>query len=400
MIFNGGSGSNGVFDHHFISWSMQDRRRNGALIGPIVIACLFTGCHARRLPDERDAALAADIRDFAASLSAKDEFSGVVLLARNASPLVRSAFGMANPETGASNSPQTPFMLSSVAKMFTAVTIGRLVERKQLSFESRLGSVLPEYPSGDARDRVTVRHLLTMSSGIPDLFRVPRFWAEIGTIRSPIDMWKYFADSPLQFMPGTQWAYSNSNYLILGQIVERVTGREFHAVAEEEIFRPLHMSNTSYRVASARRPALGYTRKPAVATGLSGWTPAWSEPQPGSGFMPGNAMGGGYSTVDDLARFAEAVIDNRILKRETTGLMLTGAIDADYGGRDGLGFETRMTNGVRSAGHRGSLAGSSTHVEFYPDLGYVLIVLGNTDSSGTEDIASHVRAWLSSSKAK
>jgi CubicO group peptidase (beta-lactamase class C family) len=101
-------------------------------------------------------------------------------------------------------------------------------------------------------------------------------------------------------------------------------------------------------------------------------------------------MGGGFSTVDDLARFAEALMENRILTRGMTGRMLTGSIDADYGGRDGLGFETRMANGVRSAGHRGSLAGSSTHVEFYPDLGYVLIVLGNTDSSGTQDIASHL----------
>jgi hypothetical protein len=101
-----------------------------------------------------------------------------------------------------------------------------------------------------------------------------------------------------------------------------------------------------------------------------------------------------------MARFAEALIENRILTtRETTARMLTGSIDADYGGRDGLGFETRMTNGVRSAGQRGSLAGSSTQIEFYPDLGYVLIVLGNTDSSGTQDLAAHVRSRLTSSKA-
>lgn len=89
-------------------------------------------------------------------------------------------------------------MLSSVGKMFTAVMIARLVERKQVSFESSLSSLLPEYPSADARERVTVRHLLTMSSGIPDLFGAPRLWAEIGTISSSRDMWKYFADSPLQ----------------------------------------------------------------------------------------------------------------------------------------------------------------------------------------------------------
>ena len=107
-------------------------------------------------------------------------------------------------------------------------------------------------------------------------------------------------------------------------------------------------------------------------------------------------MGGGYSTADDLARFADALVGNRILSRDMTALVLTGYIDADYGGRDGYGFETRLVNGVKTAGHRGSLAGSSNQVEFYPDLSYVLVVLGNTDS-GTEAIAAHVRALLTSS---
>jgi CubicO group peptidase (beta-lactamase class C family) len=371
-----------------------------ALIATIsIVASLLTGCHTRSLQDERDAALAADIRGFASSLSAKDEFSGVVFLSRNGSALVRSGFGLANRETKRSNTPETPFMLSSVAKMFTAVTIARLVERRQVSFESRLSSILPEYPNPDVRERVTVRHLLTMSSGIPDLFSASRFWAEIGTIKSSRDMWKYFTDAPLQFAPGTQWAYSNSNYLLLGEIIERIAGRQFHAVVEQEVFRPLGMTSTSYRVDLPLSPALGYTRMQGDTHGPR-WTPAWSEPQAGSEFMAGNAMGGGYSTVDDLARFAEALMAYRILTRQTTADMLTGSIDADYGGRDGLGFETRMANGVRSAGHRGSLAGSSTQVEFYPDLGYVLIVLGNTDSSGTQDIASHLRSRLTSSNGK
>jgi CubicO group peptidase (beta-lactamase class C family) len=83
--------------------------------------------------------------------------------------------------------------------MFTAVTIAKLVERNQLSFDSTLGSLLPEYPSAETRDQVTVHQLLTMSSGIPDLFRVPDFWANIGTIKSTTDFWKYFARSPLHF---------------------------------------------------------------------------------------------------------------------------------------------------------------------------------------------------------
>jgi CubicO group peptidase (beta-lactamase class C family) len=123
--------------------------------------------------------LAANVEAFAAKLAAGDEFAGVVLLTRHGQPLVRRGYGLADRKVGRPNTRDTPFMLSSVSKMFTAVTIAKLVERKQISFDSTLGSLLPEYPSAEARDQVTVGHLLTMSSGIPDLFRVPEFWAEV-----------------------------------------------------------------------------------------------------------------------------------------------------------------------------------------------------------------------------
>ena len=245
---------------------------------------------------------------------------------------------------------------------------------------------------------MTVHHLLTMSSGIPDLFRVPAFWAEIGTIKTLPDFWKYFATAPLQFGPGTQWAYSNSNFLLLGAIIERQTGRAFTSVIEEEIFRPLGLANTHYTVDASRKPALGYTRTPPAGASVDSarWFPAWEEPKPGDGFIAATPMGGGYSTVDDLARFADALVANQLLSPGTTARVLTGYVNADYGGRDGYGFETRIVNGVKTAGHRGSLAGSSNQVEFYPDLGYVLVVLGNTDS-GAEAIAAHVRGLLTSS---
>jgi CubicO group peptidase (beta-lactamase class C family) len=303
----------------------------------------------------------------------------------------------ADRKAGRPNTPETPFMLSSVSKMFTAVTIAKLVERKQLSFDSTLGSLLPEYPSAEARDQVTVGHLLTMSSGIPDLFRVPEFWAQVATIKSPVDLWKYFATSPLQFRPGTQWSYSNSNFLLLGAIIERQTGRPFTSVVEAEIFRPLGLANTRYEVGGPPKPALGYTRTPPAGARAENarWYPAWEEPKPGDDCIVCTPMGGGYSTADDLTRFADALVGNRILNGEMTTLVLTGYIDGDYGGRDGYGFETRLVNGVKIAGHRGSLAGSSNQVEFYSDLGYVLVVLGNTDS-GTDAIAAHVRALLTS----
>ena len=362
----------------------------------VIVATSVLSC-SRSPGRNPDAALAASVETFATKLAAGDEFSGVVLLTRHRKPIVRRGFGFADRQAERPNTPETPFMLSSVSKMFTAVAIAQLVERNQLSFESTLGSLLPDYPSAAARDQVTVGHLLSMSSGIPDLFRVPAFWADIEKIKTPTDPWKYFAGEPLQFRPGTQWAYSNSNFLLLGAIIERRTGRAFTSVVEDQILRPLGLSSTRYTVDPSRMPALGYTRSPSAGGGAQSapWIPAWDPPRPGDEFVVGNPMGGGYSTVDDLARFADAVMTNTLLKPETTARVLAGYFDADYGGRDGYGFETRVVNGVKTAGHRGSLAGSSNQVEFYPGLGYVLVVLGNTDS-GTQDIATHVRRLLTS----
>jgi len=343
-------------------------------------------------PPQKD--FAADLEAVVAALAARDQFSGTVLLARHGQPLVRRGYGWADRARRRPNTPDTPFMLSSVGKVFTAVTIAKLIEQKQLSFDTTLGALVPDYPLADARDHVTVGHLLTMSSGIQDLFRVPAFWSEIPTIKSPTDFWKYFASTPLQFQPGTQWAYSNSNFLLLGLIVERVTHRAFTSVVEEQIFRPLKLTTTSYTVDGSHPPALGYTRTTSSAVGpadAAGWYPAWSEPKPGDGFALATPMGGGYATVDDLGRVAQALMSYRLLSPEMTRRLLSGVIEADYGGRDGYGFETRLVNRVRTAGHHGSLAGSANQFEFYPDLGYVLVVLGNTDSDGTQNIATHAR---------
>jgi CubicO group peptidase (beta-lactamase class C family) len=262
-----------------------------------IVASVLSGCNGRASAkvDKRDAALAADVEAFVGQLAARDEFSGVVLLTRNGQALVRKGYGLADRKGGRRNTPETPFMLSSVSKMFTAVIIAKLVERKQLSFDSTLGSLLPEYPSTEARDQVTMRHLLTMSSGIPDLFRVPEFFAQVATIKSPTGFWKFFATSPLQFRPGTRWSYSNSNFLLLGAIIERQTGRGFTSVVEAELFRPLGLASTRYETGGSPKPAPGYTRTtPAGARADSArWYPAWEEPKPGDDCIPCRPMGGG-----------------------------------------------------------------------------------------------------------
>ena len=346
-----------------------------------------------------DDAIATDVKTFVANLAAADKFSGVVLVSRNDHLLFNGGYGFANRSTRQRNTPETPFMLSSVGKLFTTAVVAKLIERNQLSFDTQLGEILPDYPSADARRRVRVRDLLTMTSGIRDLFKVPAFWAEISSIKSPTDFWKYFAESPLEFVPGTKWSYSNSNFLLLGLMIERVIKRPFTDVVEQEVFRPLGLTHTRYRFQGGPKPAMGYTRQPPnqKATSVDGWYPAWEEPMSGEDFLVAVPMGGGYSTATDLARFMDGFANGRVVNRSLAARMLTGYIEADYGGRDGYGFETRTVNGVRIVGHRGSLAGSSNEVEFYPDLGYAVVVLGNSDGSA-QDIAAHVRALLTSSR--
>ena len=251
-----------------------------------------------------------------------------------------------------------------------------------------------------------------MSSGLPDLFRSPRFWAEVASIRVFPDFWPHFAHAPLAFEPGTKGAYSNSNFLILGAVIERRLGRPFIEIVEERIFRATDMTSTGYRSSAFRNAAVGYTRRPAGSgTGTAGDSGQWhrasddpfaankpSAPDDAADCLPCSPMGGGYSTARDLARSAGAVMERRLLGPDMTRHALAGHVAAnEYPGEEGYGFETRLVGGVRIAGHRGGFRGIANRVEFYPDLGYVVVVLGNTDGDGAETIAAHVRTQIAAS---
>lgn len=348
-----------------------------------------------------EATLAADVKRVAERLSVADQFSGVVLLARHGKPIVRQAYGFADRDAKRANTLETPFALGSVSKMFTAVLVAQLVEQGTVSVEATIGSLLPNFPAGQAKSQVTVHHLLTMSSGIPDVWQLPPFWTALDRARTLSDFWPVFAMRPLTFTPGTQWTYSNSNFLVLGAIVEQQFG-DFSSAAEQRIFQPAGMTHTGYQPPTSPRAARGYTRTRAGTQpdprSDEQWSPAWEEPV---GEIPvvHVPMGGGYSTVDDLARFANALMQAQLLGRETTERVTTGYVPSGYGGRHGYGFETRVLNGVRILGHRGGSPGVSNQVDFYPDLGYVFVVLGNSDASGAQEIASHVRASISGSPA-
>ena len=129
---------------------------------------------------------------------------------------------------------------------------------------------------------------------------------------------------------------------------------------------------------------------------LNRWYPAWEE-DAGTADPVAAPMGGGYSTAGDLVRFADALTANKLLSRTITERVIAGYVAADYGGREGYGFETRVVNRVRILGHQGASPGVSNQVDVYPDLGYVLVVLGNTDADGAQEIATRVRSIITAS---
>ena len=179
-------------------------------------------------PVKSDEALVEAVTRRIDELAARDAFSGTVLVVRNGSPILQKTVGLASREHAVPNRPDTRFNLGSLNKLFTMVSICQLIESGKLKPSDTIGSVLPDYPNRDAAAKVTVHQLLTMRSGIGDFFN-ERFEATPrNAIRTTSDYMKLFADKPLEFEPGTDRRYSNGGYVVLGAIIEKLSGMKFH----------------------------------------------------------------------------------------------------------------------------------------------------------------------------
>lgn len=329
------------------------------------------------------AAQAAEAIAAAASTAATaDEFAGAVLVARAGGTLVRAAYGLASREHGVANRPDTKFNLGSINKVFTRLAIAQFAAAGKLSLDDRLGKWLPEYPNADAREKVTLRHLLGMSGGIGDFFG-DRFDATPkDRFRSNRDFLPMFAADPLQFEPGTSRRYSNGGYVVLGEVVARASGVDYHDYVRSRVFAPAGMIDTDSYEADAIVPNLaeGYTR------GERGDAPLrrnlYSRPARGS------AAGGGYSTADDLLAFTRALLADTLLPPAWTEWVLGGPEPA-AGAPAGAVLHTR--GGIGAAG---GAPGINAALELEVESGDVVIVLANLDPPAAERLAGQIRRIL------
>ncbi|MFN0138688.1 MAG: serine hydrolase domain-containing protein [Pyrinomonadaceae bacterium] len=343
-------------------------------IGGIRVDALGDGGGAQKPQTARvpESQFLAAVEKYLADIVREDKFSGTVLIAKGGKPVFVKAFGMASKEKKLANRIDTKYNLGSINKVFTMLAVGMLADEGKLSLDDKLGKILPDYPNADAREKVTIRHLLAMTSGVGDFFGPEYDAMPKAKLRNNSDFIPLFSQKPLLFEPGKGRRYSNGGYVLLGAIIEKISGKSYYDFVRTRIFIPIGMPNTESYFSDAKtlNLAMGYTRE----IDAKKWSPnTTTRPARGS------SAGGGYSTAQDLLKFANA-IDGKTFKVPAA---LLSVQDPMVGGmfQGGLGFA-------------GGAPGINSMIDSALPGGYTVIVLSNYDPPAAESVSEHIRALL------
>lgn len=303
-----------------------------------------------------------------------DEPGVAVIVVDDGEVVYRGARGLADMENGLPLTPDSVFRLGSITKQFTAAAIMLLVEREELSLDDPLTKFIPDYPTNG--ETVTVEHLLTHTSGIVSYTGIPGYMAtEVRKDLTTDELIDVFKGLETEFSPGEEWKYNNSGYVLLGAIIERVSGQSYEEFIEENIFDPLGMDNSYYGSHSRLIPhrARGYAGGP----GNWGNAPYLSMTQP-------HAAGSLLSTVDDLAKWDAALFGGKLLKPSSVEKMATDYRLSD-GEPTGYGYGLAIGTLRNSAtiSHGGGIHGFSTFATRLPGDDLYVAVLANSSGGGT-----------------
>ena len=329
--------------------------------------------------DELIAAVSNEVERDAAG----NRFAGDVLLAKNGKAVFTGAYGLADREHKVRNTLKTRFRIGSMNKMFTAVAILQLVQAGKLQLNDTLGKYLTDYPNKDVAAKVTVHQLLTHTGGTGDIFG-PDFEKHRLELRTLQDYVNLYGSRGLQFEPGSRWQYSNYGFILLGVLIERVSGTSYYDYVQKHIYDLAGMTSTGSEPedkAVADR-SVGYTKTDEEGS---------AEEKPSKDTLPyrGTSAGGGYSTVEDLQRFANALQQNKLLNANYTELLTTGKVDTPRG-HYAYGFEDQMINGIRCLGHGGGAPGMNGDFKISPGPGYIVSVLSNMDPPAATRISQFI----------
>jgi CubicO group peptidase (beta-lactamase class C family) len=328
--------------------------------------------------------------EFAAS---RDLFSGVVLVGEGPEIWFQKAYGMADKSFQTPNRVNTKFNLGSLDKMFTAVAIAQLVAEHKLLFSDKLADVLPDYPNSAVAGKVTIHQLLTHTSGMGEVLK-PEIREKKKKYAALRDYLPLFVNDPLQFEPGSRWGYSNAGYIVLGLVIEKISGQSYFDYVREQVFSPAGMNETGCFELDAVVPnlAVGYGRFEDDILGIG--------PRRNNGVFlgyKGNSAGGGYSTAPDLFRFARALQVNRLLSAELTEKVTSGKVRA-AGDWYGYGFWQWKRYGqsdIRGNSGGGASSGIDSELQIFWNGPYTVVVMSNYDAPGGTSLARAISEFLS-----
>jgi CubicO group peptidase (beta-lactamase class C family) len=331
-----------------------------AVASACVLACVTA---LAQVPDP--AAIKPRLLQVANSYTAGNAFMGTVLVAEGDHILLDQGYGMADLEWNIPNAPDVKFRLGSLTKQFTATLVLLLQQDGKLNIEDPVGKYLPDAPK--SWEKITLANLLGHTSGIPNFTSDKDFGTWGMSKHTNAEEIAFFRDKPLDFEPGSKFAYSNSNYEVLGAVIEKVSGEKYGDQLRKRIFDPLGMQDTGLDTDELILPK----RAQGYSPGKDGLVHARSE----SMTVPW-AAGSIYSTTGDLLRWERALFGGKVLNDASLAAMTTAG-KGDYG----LGVGVVQQSGVKVIQHGGGIEGFNTQLAYVPDRKITVIVLSNVNGA-------------------
>jgi CubicO group peptidase (beta-lactamase class C family) len=320
------------------------------------------------------------LNDYIDRLVANDDLSGGLLLVRDDEPILRRSFGHADAARTRPITDATRFNLGSGTKMFTAILVAMLAREGRIDLDDPIIKYIPEIPWREWAMKAKLRHLLTHTSGFGDYRNAEykKVWGRITNLREVLPF--ALMDEPA-FEPGAQVRYSNGGFLLLGLVIEKVTGEDYFDVLERRLYEPAGMASSGSFLRDGLTPDLA----DALSRGAEGaWVPATLG-------LRGTSAGGSYSTLDDIWRFIKAFRSGALLGRSgTTEMLQPGLVDPDEGMQLGRGFMLWKDGQVASFGHAGQAPGVNFEVRYYPGQRITSVIFSNQDNGAYDDLRKNV----------
>jgi len=339
------------------------------------------------VPDSLSGRLRRDLDPWLGERAKSGAFSGVVLVAKNGTPVYSAAFGLADRERKVPNAMETRFNLGSMNKMWTAVAIAQLVERGKVDLDATIGQYVPDLPNQAIRETVKVRHLLSHTSGMGSYFR-NGFLRNKTYAATAADLVPVYADDSLSFTPGARMEYSNSGFALLGLIVERVSRQSFYDYMTTNVIERAGMKRAAYVDVRAHPTdiAVGYA-KPEDGSGEA--TANWDMIEQHS-----SPAGGAYASALDLVAFSRALWSGKLVSPALVKEFTTGKVAMGPQMQYAFGFGVGKIDAWRQVGHNGGIPGANAEFMMFPDQGVDVVVLANMDPPAATQVVARILGVL------